>query len=90
MWNRINDTHQETRLEAIVGLALRKDNDINEIIKREIEKQQYGTLLFEAIIETKNKDFLPILEQQLKPEDSTINREWMNALKNCIEELKSN
>lgn len=89
LWKRVNDKHQETKLEAIVGLAKRKDNRVNEIIRREIIGGEYGTLLFEAIIETKNKEFLPLLKQNLRKikDDKTINSEWKNDLKNCIDEL---
>ncbi len=89
LWNRINDKHQETKLEAIVGLAKRKDSRVNEIIKRELLDGEYGTLLFEAIIETGDKQFLPLLRQNLKAikEDTTINPEWKKDLKNCINEL---
>lgn len=89
LWNRINDKHQETKLEAIVGLAKRKDNRVNEIIKRELLDGEYGILLFEAIIETGDKQFLPLLRQNLKAikEDTTINPEWKKDLKNCINEL---
>jgi len=89
LWQRINDRHQETKLEAIVGLAKRKDEDVNEIIKRELIGGEYGTLLFEAIIETGNNQFLPLLRQNLKAikEDTTINPDWKRDLKNCITEL---
>ena len=89
LWNRVNDKHQETKLEAIVGLAKRKDNRVSEIIKREIMDGEYGILLFEAIIYTKNKVFLPLLHQNLKnaEEDNAINTEWKEDLKNCINEL---
>lgn len=62
LWARVNDKHQETKLEAIVGLAKRKDKRVNDIIKREIIGGEYGILLFEAIIETQNKEFLPLLK----------------------------
>lgn len=88
LWNRVNDKHQETKLEAIVGLAKRKDNRVSEIIKREIMDGEYGILLFEAIIYIKNKDFLPLLHQNLKnAEENVINTEWKEDLKNCINEL---
>lgn len=89
LWNRVNDKHQETKLEAIVGLAKRKDNRVNEIIKREIIDGEYGTLLFEAILEIKDKEFLPLLKQNLKniKDDKNINPEWEKDLKNCINEL---
>ena len=89
LWNRINDKHQETRHEAIVGLSKRKDKRIYDIIKRELLDGEYGTLLFEAIIEAGDKQFLPLLRQNLNEikKGETINPEWKNDLKNCINEL---
>ena len=86
LWNRVNDRHQETKLEAIVGLTKRKDNRVIEIIKRELINGEYGTLLFEAIIETGDKQFLPLLRQNLKlaKDDSNINPKWINDLEDCI------
>jgi HEAT repeat protein len=89
LWNRVNDKHQETKLEAIVGLAKRKVIPINEIIKRELHAGEFGTLLFEAIIETGNKEFLPLLRQEVKSikDDAKVNAELKKNLKNCIAEL---
>ena len=89
LWNRVNDKHQETKLEAIVGLAKRKDNRVIEIIKRELIKGEYSSLLFKAITETGDKQFLPLLQQNLKltKGDSNINLEWTNDLEDCINEL---
>ncbi len=36
LWERVDDNHQDTKLEAIVGLAKRKDNRVKKIIKREL------------------------------------------------------
>ena len=66
LWLRVDDKNQDTKLEAIVGLAKRKDKRIKEIIKRELLNGEYGTLLFEAIEELKDKDFLPLLKSNLK------------------------
>ncbi len=89
LWERVNDKNQETKLEAIVGLAKRKDKRVNDIIRREIIGGEYGTLLFEAIIETQDKEFLPLLKQNLRTikDDKTINTKWGKDLINCIEEL---
>jgi HEAT repeat protein len=89
LWNRINDKHQDTKLEAIFGLAKRKDTRINDIIQLELQKGEYGTLLLEAIIETGDKGFLPLLRKNLKTlkDSSNINPEWIKDLKNCISEL---
>ncbi len=90
LWKRTNDKHQETKLEAIAGLAKRKDKRVNERINHELAKGEFGTLLFEAIITSKNQEFLPLLQQNLNAikEDQTINPEWKQSLKNCIGELE--
>lgn len=90
LWARVNDKHQDTKLEAIVGLATRKDKRINDIIKRELLDGEYGTLLFEAIIETGDNQFLPLLQQNLKlaKGDKSIKPEWIKDLKDCIDKLK--
>lgn len=90
LWARVNDKHQDTKLEAIVGLAKRKDNRVNDIIKRELLDGEYRTLLFDAIIETGDKKFLPLLRQNLKlaKGDKRINTEWIKDLKECIDKLK--
>lgn len=91
LWKRVNDKKQDTKLEAIVGLAKRKDIRVNEIIKQELVKGESGTLLFNAIEELNDKEFLPLLEQNLKENngDKTINPEWLVDLKSCIDKLKS-
>ena len=89
LWQRINDNHQETKLEAISGLAKRKDKRVKEIITKEIINGEYGTLLFEAIVATQEIEFLPLLKQNLKmiKDKKTINPKWENDLKKCINEL---
>jgi HEAT repeat protein len=89
LWNRVNDKHQDTKLEAILGLAKRKDSRIKDIIKRGLLIGEYGTLLFEAIIETGDKEFLPLLRRNLRSikNISGINPEWIKDLENCISEL---
>jgi len=89
LWNRVNDKNQDTKLEAIVGLARRKDKRINDIIKRELISGEYGTLIFEAIIEIQDLEFLPILKKILSNNsiDKTSNNLWIKELMNCIQEL---
>ncbi len=89
LWKRVNDKHQDTKLEAIAGLAKRKDIRVKEIIKRELLDGEYGILLFEAIEELNDKDFLPLLNANLeKAEKSkTISSDWIDDLKSCIERL---
>ncbi len=90
LWNRINDKHQETRMEAIIGLAKRKDNRVLEIINQELTKDDFGSMLFEAILETENKDFIPILQKELNESKNieTINPDWVKGLEECINDLQ--
>ena len=89
LWNRINDKHQETRMEAIIGLAKRKDDRVFEIINQELTENDFGSMLFEAILETENKDFIPILQQELNKSKNieTINPDWIKELEKCIDDL---
>ncbi|MBL7691846.1 MAG: hypothetical protein JNM41_09640 [Flavipsychrobacter sp.] len=89
LWNRVSDKHKDTKAEAIVGLALRKDDRVKEIILRELLSGDHGTLLFEAIIAVEGKEFLPILKRQLRNEvaGKEGDRDWIDRLKNCIAEL---
>ncbi|MPN26820.1 hypothetical protein SDC9_174245 [bioreactor metagenome] len=86
---RTNDKHGETRHEAIIGLAMRGDSRVVEIIKQELIGGEFGYLLFAAILETKDKEFLPLLQQNLRAVegDTSINPEWIRDLKKCIDEL---
>ena len=88
LWKRINDKHQDVKLEAIAGLAKRRDIRVKEVIKRELLGGEYGILLFEAILSLNDKDFLPLLYQKLN--DTTTNHEWIEDLKACIANLEKN
>lgn len=90
LWLRVDDKNQDTKLEAIVGLAKRKDKRIKEIIKRELLNGEYGTLLFEAIEELNDKDFLPLLKSNLRiaKKVTGTNPKWINDLKECIYQLE--
>ncbi len=90
LWKRVDDKNQETKLEAILGLAKRKDNRVKEIIERELMNGEYGILLFEAIEELKDKDFIPFLEQNLKKAKVVkgVKPEWIKDLKVCIHKLQ--
>jgi len=92
LWERVNDKDQNTRFEAIVGLAKRKDSPVKEIIQRELESEDCGSQIFEAIIELNEKDFLPFLEKELQKskQNNNINPEWIKDLENCINELGNN
>lgn len=61
LWQRVNDKHRETKLEAIAGLAKRKDSRIKEIIKKELLKGEPGALLVDAINDLNDKELVSSL-----------------------------
>lgn len=77
LWKRTKDKHQETKLEAIVGLAKRNEIGVKDQIIKELKNGEYGTLLFEAIETLHDKDFIPYLESNLKSakKDDSIKEE---------------
>jgi len=91
LWNRTKDKHQETKLEAIVGLANRNEVAVKELIIDELKNGEYGTLLFEAIQTLKDKDLIPYLENNLKfaKKDNGIKDEWIADLKQCLNKLSA-
>jgi hypothetical protein len=91
LWKRTKDKHQETKLEAIVGLANRNGFKVKEQIIDELKKGEYGTLLFDAIETLKDKDFIPYLKSNLKSaeKDSEIKEKWITDLKECLKKISA-
>lgn len=91
LWKRTKDKHQETKFEAIVGLANRGENEVKRVIFEELEKGEYGTLLFKAIETLNDKSFLPQLEKDLGSvkNDDTVSESWIKELINCIEAIRN-
>lgn len=91
LWARVKDAHQETKLEAILGLAKRKDSRVIEIIKKEIVNGEFGIVLLDAIDELRDKQFLPLLKQNLliAKTNKNINPEWVKEFEEFIKKLKS-
>lgn len=88
LWERINDTDNITRFEAIVGLAKRKDANIKEILKKELlEIDESGSLILEAIEEYNDKDFIFLIEEQIKrnKKHKKVEEDW---LLETLEKLK--
>lgn len=91
LFARVKDRHNETKNEAIVGLAVRKDERVKAIIEQELKSGFYGALLFEAIEGLEDVGFLPFLESELDvcKGDKSIDGLWLNRLKCCVNYLKS-
>jgi hypothetical protein len=91
LWNRTKDKHQETRFEAIKGLANRKQVAVKEQIINELKGGKYTILLFDAIIELNDKEFIPYLENDFNSakNKSNTNKVWLSELKECLEKLNA-
>ena len=89
---RVEDKNSAVRGEAIKGLTRCKSTEIIEIITRELTNDNSSTLLFEAINELGYKQFLPLLEKELSraKTDENIDKNWKNALTECITSMKRN
>ena len=88
LWERINDSDENTRFEAIIGLAKRKDQKIKDIIKNELLKiDEFGSLILEAIEELNDKEFIALIEEQIKKNKvlKKVNEDW---LVETLEKLK--
>ncbi len=91
LWARADDQDEDTRLEAVMGLARRKDPRVHAMINRELTTGEAGTLLFDAIITLGNPDFLTELKklQKKSAKDNSIHPSWRSKLEETIEALKS-
>ncbi len=91
LWKRTKDKHQETKLEAIIGLANRKEVAVKEQIISELKDGKYTTLLFDAIVELNDKEFIPYLESELNSakKDCKTNKQWLAELKECLNKLSA-
>lgn len=92
LWKRVNDADEETKFEAILGLSKRKQIQVKKNIRRELIAGNFGSLLFESILEFNDKDFLPLLIENLdsvKKSENEIDKGWFLALEETIKELEN-
>lgn len=90
LWDRTNDEDEATRFEAISGLAKRKDPKIEELLIKELKNiDNHGCLILESIEALNDKDFIPLLENQIEINKKTkqVHEKW---LLDCMEKLKEN
>lgn len=78
---RLEDEDVETRHEAMLGLAVRKDARADATIRRELEEDRFSSLVAEAIAERPNSQYVALLESYLgaSPDDADIGK----ALQSC-------
>lgn len=90
LWARIDDKFENVRMEAIVGLAKRKDKKIKDILIHELNRiDDQGSAILEAIEAFDDPDFIELLEKQIEKNrnNETVNEQW---LKNSLKILKTN
>jgi HEAT repeat protein len=90
LWARVEDQDEDTRLEAVMGLASRKDPRIHAVLQKELATGEAGTLLFDAIITLGSPDFLPELKklQKRSAKDDSIHPSWRLKLEEAIKTLQ--
>lgn len=78
---RLDDKDFETRDEAVLGLAQRKDPRVIATIQKELESDSIGTLILQAIEEMPHRSFIQPLERWLATNPG--DEELSTALKAC-------
>lgn len=73
---RLEDEDVETRQEAMLGLAVRKDSRADVTIRRELEEDRFSSLVADAIAERPDAHYVALLESYLgaSPDDEDIRR----------------
>jgi HEAT repeat protein len=93
LWARVHDRHADTRAEAIIGLARRKDPRMVAIFEKELKRKNYGcgTLLFDAIAAMHTTSLLPTLNAIYTKEahSSDTSERWLQSLLTCISRLQN-
>jgi len=72
LFKNLNDEETEVRGEALLGLALRKDERVKDAIIEDLQKSFYGSWIFDAIEEMPDSRYIPYFKnyvQTLEEED---------------------
>jgi hypothetical protein len=87
LYARCTDKHHDTRMEAIYGLAKRKDDGVKSYLEKEISG--FTVYALESIQELHAVEYLPRLKSMLEETENapTTNQYWLGHLKKCIESL---
>lgn len=91
LYKNASSKDDQIRQEAIKGLSNRDDERVEELIFSEIHKGNFGTLIFDTLLNIKNgKQYLPFIINiyEKYKNDRDINSKWLSDMKNCIEILK--
>ena len=91
LFTRVFDASYDVKMEAIVGLAKRKDNRCRSLIELELAKGNFGDLVFEAISNLRDRTYLAPLSAVLSEArtDHSVDKNWLLKLTTLVNELKS-
>jgi len=82
LFKNLNDEETEVRGEALLGLALRKDERVKDAIIEDLQKPFYGSWILDAIIEMPDSRYLTYFESYI----NTLDEEDKKAFNSNIEE----
>jgi HEAT repeat protein len=77
---RLDDAHCVSRMEAIIGLALRKETCVKDLLIEELKDiDNSNSPILEAIEAFGDKDFIPILEELIieNKRSNQVNENWL-------------
>jgi len=84
LFKNLSDEKSEVRGEALLGLALRKDERIKDVIIEDLQKPFYGSWIFKAIEEMPDSRYIPYFESYVK----TLEEEDKKAFDYDIEKAR--
>lgn len=89
LWNSVQDKNKQVRHYAIEALSERKNEDIKDILLKELETiDGHGNLILDAIENLNDKSFIPHIELQIEKHKNTANH-LTKLLQSTLDHLKS-
>ena len=84
LFKNLNDDETEVRGEALLGLALRKDERVKDTIIEDLQKPFYGSWIFDAILEMPDNKYLTYFDSYI----NTLDEEDKKAFTYNIQKAK--
>lgn len=89
LFKKLSDKELEVRGEALLGLALRKDDRAVDAIIEDLQKPFYGSWIFTAITEMPNKRYLPYFEKYIELLDTEDKKAFSLDIEEARETLEN-
>lgn len=86
LFSRLEDDHEETKLEAMFGLALRKDPRILQVVREALQDERVSGFAIEAAEELADPSLYPFLQNlKLKWQETHSDHYLMRTLDSALE-----